>query len=212
MILLSTAYFPNIQYFSKIENYTDILIEQHENYVKKSFRNRCEILAANGKLALSVPIEKSTAEKIKITDVKIDYSENWQKNHLKALESAYALSPFYEFYIDDLIPIFEKKYEYLFDLNIDILKTVFDIIGIKKQIKLTDSFIEIDEQNQNDFRFSIHPKKQMQKLDNKFVAKKYIQTFSDKFEFIPNLSILDLIFNLGSESLEYLHKIKAKLQ
>ena len=210
MILLSTAYFPNIQYFSKLENCNEVLIEQHENYIKKSYRNRCEILAANGKLALSVPIEKSTAEKIKITDVKIDYSENWQKNHLKALESAYALSPFYEFYIDDLKPLFEKKYEYLFDLNIDIIKTVFDLIGIKKQIKLTDNFIEINEQNKNDFRFSIHPKEKMQKRDNEFVANRYIQTFFDKFEFVPNLSILDLIFNLGPESLEYLHKTLKK--
>ena len=210
MILLSTAYFPNIQYFSKIENFDNFLIEKHENYIKKSYRNRCEILTASGKLALSIPIEKSTTKKINITDVKIDYSENWQKNHLKAIEAAYGLSPFYEFYIDDIKPLFEKNHKYLFDLNLDILEIVFDLINIKKQIKLTDSFVEINEENSDDFRFSIHPKKQMQKQDNEFIANKYIQTFSDKFNFIPNLCILDLIFNLGPESLEYLHKTLKK--
>jgi len=204
-ILLSTAYFPNIQYFSKLENYNNVVIEQHENYVKKTFRNRCEILGANGKLSLSVPIEKSK-EKLKITQVKIDYSENWQTNHLKAIEAAYGLSPFYEFYIDDLKALFKNNYRYLFQLNSDILNTVFNLIGIKKQIKFTENFIKIDEQNKYDLRFSLHPKKHMQQQDNEFIANRYIQTFSDKFEFIPNLSILDLIFNLGPESLEYLHK------
>jgi hypothetical protein len=206
MILLSTAYFPNIQYFSKLANNEHILIEQHENYQKKSYRNRCEILGANGVLTLSVPIEKSS-EKIKISEVKIDYSENWQKNHLKALEAAYGLSPFYEFYIDDIKAIFETKHQKLFYLNKNILDTLIDIIGIDTKIEYSKNFIEIRE-NENDFRFSIHPKKKMQKPDNQFIANKYFQTFFDKFEFIPNLSILDLVFNLGPECLEYLHKTK----
>jgi len=208
MILLSTAYFPNIQYFSKIENFENIFIEKHENYIKKSFRNRCEILAANGKLTLSVPIEKSINEKTKITDIKIDYTEDWQKKHRKSIESAYAQSPFYEFYIDEIKIIFQKKYNYLFDLNMNILEIINEIIGIKNNINLTKKFIEIDNKNTNDFRFSIHPKKKMQKPDNFFIEKQYIQTFSEKFNFIPNLCILDLIFNLGPESLEYLHKTK----
>ena len=206
MILLSTAYFPNIQYFSKLANNTEIVVEANENYQKKSYRNRCEILAANGILTLSVPVEK-TEDKNKITDVRIDYSENWQKNHLKALEAAYGLSPFYEFYIDDIKAIFETKHEKLFDLNKNILDTVIEIIGIETKIEYSKNFIEIEE-NSKDFRFSIHPKKKMQKEDNKFIANKYFQTFFDKFDFAPNLSILDLIFNLGPECLEYLHKTK----
>ena len=207
MILLSTAYFPNIQYFSKLANNAEISIENDENYAKKTYRNRCEILAANGKLSLTVPIVK-TQEKINIKNVVVDYSEDWQKNHLKAIEAAYGLSPFYEFYIDDLKPIFEKHYKYLFDLNNEVLKQVLEIIGIKNYLKFTEEFTKPIETNKLDFRFSIHPKKKLQAEDNNFLANKYIQTFSEKFDFIPNLSILDLIFNLGPECLEYLHKTK----
>ena len=206
MILLSTAYFPNIQYFSKLANNTEIIVEGNENYQKKSYRNRCEILGANGILTLSVPVER-TGDKLLISNVKIDYSEDWQKNHLKAIEAAYGLSPFYEFYIDDIKAIFETKHEKLFELNKNILNTVTEITGIETKIEYSKNFIDIEE-NSKDFRFSIHPKKKMQIEDNKFIANKYIQTFSEKFEFIKNLSILDLIFNLGPECLEYLHKTK----
>ena len=208
MILLSTAYFPNIQFFSKIENNDDIIIEGYENYLKKSFRNRCEILGANGKLALTVPIIKETEPKVLISKVRIDYSEDWQKNHLKAIESAYGLSPFYEFYIDEIKPIFEKEFEYLFDLNNYIIEIVSEIIGIKTKIVFSEGFTDINNENNNDFRFTIHPKSKMQKIDPSFKSIEYTQTFADRFDYLPNLSILDVIFNLGPESLEYLHKTK----
>lgn len=210
MILLSTAYFPNIQFFSKIENYEDIVIEKHENYVKKTYRNRCEILGANGKLSLTVPITKEIGTKINIDKVKIDYSEDWQKNHLKAIESAYGLSPFYEFYIDEIKEIFSNNFDYLFELNNHIINTVTEIVGINSKITFSKTFTDIIEGNGNDFRFSIHPKTKMQKTDPNFITLKYTQTFADRFDFISNLSILDVIFNLGPESLEYLHKTKIK--
>jgi hypothetical protein len=204
--LLTTAYYPNIQYISKILLYKKVYIEQHENYLKQTYRNRCEILSANGRFALTIPVIQKNELKTKISEIEISYAENWQKLHFKALESAYSSSPFYEFYIHDFIKFFEKKPQNLFEYNTEILYTILEIIGIAKtKISFTNNFIEL-ENNYYDFRFSITPKKQLQTADNEFKTIEYTQVFAEKFKFDPNLSILDLIFNLGPESLLYLKK------
>ena len=199
--ILSTAYFPNIEYISKFLQYDRILIEANENYTKKSFRNRCNILSANGLITLSVPVIQNKNEKFLIKDTQISYAENWQKEHLAALESAYNSSPFFEYYIDDFKRFFINKYENLFEYNLEILKLILSIIGIEKHIELTSEFIEI-ENNYDDFRFNIS------KNRNTDLSQKYVQVFSEKFSFVPNLSILDVIFNLGPESILYLKRIK----
>jgi len=199
--LLSTAYFPNIEYILKFISYNNILIEQHENYIKKTYRNRCNILTANGISILSVPVIQNKETKTSVKDIKISYAENWQKNHLTALVSAYSSSPFFEFYIDDFKHLFTKKYERLLSYNIEILKIILSTIGIEKKIKLTTDFIPI-ENNYNDFRFSIS------KNRNNNYNKKYTQVFSEKYSFQPNLSILDVIFNLGPESILYLKSLQ----
>lgn len=205
MQLLTTSYFPPVQYYSKIVKDENVLIEQYEHYGKQSFRNRCDIYGANGKLTLSVPVIKGARLKILTRDIRIEYVEDWRKVHFKGIESAYRKSPFYEYYIDDIEPLFSKKHKYLLDLNNDILEVVNEILEINPSIKMTEDYIK-DTEGMDDWREGIHPKKSRQKEDKSFVATPYTQVFSDKLGFEPNLSILDLIFNLGPEAIDYLEK------
>ncbi len=203
-ILLSTAYFAPIQYYCKQIQYNSVLIEQWENYAKQSYRNRCNIFGANGLLTLSIPVVKATNKKIYTKDVRISYDTNWQKLHQKGIESAYKSSPFYEYYIDDIAPVFLKKWNYLLDLNMHINEVICDILEIENRLTLTDDFIPVNQSDYLDLRNSIHPKPSKSKEDNHFVPLPYTQVFSDKLGFISNLSILDLIFNKGNESIVYL--------
>lgn len=173
-----------------------VVIEAYENFQKQSYRNRCEILSANGKLSLFVPIIKGKDQRTPIQDIKVDYVTDWQKQHFKSIESAYNSSPFYEYIIDDFLFVFEKKEKYLFDLNLKILEQLFAYLETEKEPKLSSDYISKTEL---DFRNAIHPKAKMQKPDNAFVSKTYYQTFNDRFEFTPNLSILDLLFNEGPQ-------------
>ena len=200
-IILSTAYFPPISYIKLIDNADVVFIEQHENFVKQTYRNRCKILAANGEMSLIVPVEKNSGNKINIRDVKIDYVTNWQKQHLKSIESAYRNSPFYEFYIDDFIRIFEKKHKFLFDFNFEIIIKLFEDFDIEKELNFNKSF-EKEPVNLIDYRNKIHPKKIFSELA-KFTEKSYYQVFDDRFSFSPNLSSIDLLFNLGPEAVLY---------
>jgi len=197
LILLSSSYFPNIQYLSKFFWNDKLIIEGNENFQKQSFRNRCEILSANGKMSLFVPVVKGKDQKTKIKDVRIDYFTDWQKQHLKSIESAYNSSPFYEYIIDDILFVFKTKEPFLFDLNLKILDVIKSYLDIDRIPIISNEYIE---QSDFDYRNSIHPKSKMQKKDNDFFATKYYQTFNDKFDFIPNLSILDLLFNEGPRS------------
>lgn len=202
-VLLNTAYFPPIQYYDKIYNNNDVLIEQYETYGKQSYRNRCDIYGANGVLTLSVPVVKGAKKKILTKDIKIEYVTDWRKNHLKSIESAYSRSPYYEYYIDDIIPLFDKKYDFLLDLNNDIMSVVNEILDISPNVMMTDDYIQ-DIADVDDWRDGIHPKKSKIKRADNFVCKQYTQVFSDRLGFKPNLSILDLIFNSGPESADVL--------
>jgi len=203
--ILSTAYFGNIQYFTKLILYKNIFIEKYENYSKQSYRNRFEILSANGILSLSIPIKKTNELKTPISQIQIDYTENWQKNHLKSVESAYKSSPFYEYYIDDFINFLTKKHDNLLEFNTQITKEIAKSIGFNLEIKFSNEF-EIQNENFRDFRNSIHPKQKMQSVDNEFKIVKYYQVFENKHPFAQNLSILDLLFNEGPKTKEILKK------
>lgn len=198
--IFSTAYFPPISYFSEIKKADRFIIEKHENYCRQSYRNRCKVLSSNGILTLSVPVQKGKDIKEKITDVKIDYSTDWQRQHIYAIVSAYGKSPFFTYYSGLILEPIREKQEYLFELNEIMLKAILEMIGLKKDFSYSDSF-QKDLVGIYDFRNLIHPKRKDILSSN---TKSYIQTFSDRFSFIPDLSILDLIFNTGPEAKNYI--------
>ena len=137
-ILVNTAYFPPVQYVAKIEECTEIWIEQYESYGKQSYRNRCDIMTANGVMTLSVPVMKGSSVKMLTKDVQVDYSTNWQKLHFKGIESAYKNSPYYDYYIDNFMHFFERKEKFLLDLNTKILQELMDNLQLHRPIKFTE--------------------------------------------------------------------------
>ncbi len=199
-ILLSTAYFAPVRYFSKLAAYPEIYIEQHENFVKQTYRNRTVILGANGPISLIVPVEKGRSQKVKIKDLRIAYDEEWQRNHWRTIFSAYNSSPFFEYYADDVEMFFRKKHEFLFDFNQKITETILEILEIPIRLNLTDDFEQVPENCLN-FREQISPKTHLIDPDPHFIAQPYTQVFAEKFGFVPDLSILDLLFNEGPSAL-----------
>ena len=195
-ILLSTAYFPPIRYFSKLVSFPEIYLEQHEHFIKQTYRNRTVILGANGPISLIVPVEKGRGPKIKIKDLRIAYDEEWQRNHWRTIFSAYNSSPFFEYYADEMEPFFRKKHEFLFDYNLSILEVLLEILELRVILNQTVSFEQIPEDCLN-FREKINPKAHLNASDSQFEPLPYTQVFSEKFGFIPDLSILDLLFNEG---------------
>jgi len=195
-ILLSTAYFAPVRYFSKLAAYPEIYIEQHENFVKQTYRNRTVILGANGPISLIVPVEKGRSQKVKIKDLRIAYDEEWQRNHWRTIFSAYNSSPFFEYYADDIESFFRKKHEFLFDFNRKITETILETLEIPVSLTLTDDF-ELLPENCLNSREQISPKTHLIEPDPHFIAQPYTQVFAEKFGFVPDLSILDLLFNEG---------------
>jgi hypothetical protein len=210
-ILLSTAYFAPVHYFTKLVQFKKGYLEQFENFTKQTYRNRCEILGANGPVSLIVPVVKGRGRKIKIKDLRISYDTEWQRNHWRTIFSAYNSSPFFEFYQDDIRPFFEQKRKYLFDLNGEIHETICDLLEMENNLVLTDNFEKVPENTAN-FREAFSPKKQKAFPDPDFQPQKYTQVFSEKLDFVPNLSILDLLFNEGPNSFNILEKSCPKAQ
>jgi hypothetical protein len=195
--IFSTTYLGPVQYYAKLLAAEHILLERFEHYPKQTYRNRCIIYGANGPQILTIPVTKGQQLKTYTRDVQIDNTVNWKKIHFKAIESAYRCSPFYQFYIDDLIPFYEHKYEFLFDFNMDMIHTVCHILDIKIHITVTDQYMKEVTEHYNDFREKIHPKLQ---IEPEFKPPVYRQVFEPKWGFQPNLSIIDLIFNTGPDA------------
>lgn len=204
MLLLSTAYFPSLEYFVNFLKYEKVLIDIHETYPKQTWRNRCRVLTANGPMDLSIPVEKPSGNRTKTSEIIISSHYSWQKNHWRSIESAYRNAPFYIYY-KDLIEnlIMESKLLLLHHLNNEILKSILDELGVSKSAELTNSFIH-DLEGYTDLRFSISPKVKDQREKKEIIFKPYYQVFADKYGFQPNLSFLDLLFNVGPDSIEYL--------
>lgn len=202
-LLLSTAYFPPIPYFAALQQQETVFIEQFENFGKQSYRNRCEIMTANGVISLTVPVAKANSKTL-IRDLKIVYPTAWQKLHFKGIESAYKNSPYYEYYIDELMVFFEKKETFLFDLNLAILQTLLNLLNLSTTVRLTEDYIREGHPQYTDLRNAIHPKPSRRQAGFEFTPRPYRQTFSDRFSFMPNLSILDLLFCCGPEAAKWL--------
>jgi hypothetical protein len=203
--LLSTAYWPPIQYLAACIQYSKINIEYWETYTKQSYRNRCQIYGPNGIQLLIVPVEKGSFHKVLIKDLKITYDTHWQKNHLKSMEAAYRSSPFYEYYFDDILPIYKKKHTYLLDLNHEILNLTFN--WLKINVKVDKTILYEPTGNFMDFRNEIHPKIKATTIINQLQQPSYVQGFEQRHGFIPNLSIIDLVFNVGPESISFVQKV-----
>ena len=228
-VLLSTTYFGPVQWYQKLHRAEDVQIEQWESFQKQTYRNRCLIATTQGIQALTVPTERGGSPLIK--DTRISDHGNWRHLHWNALQSAYGESPFFEYYQDDIHPFFEQRWDYLLDFNEAIRTKICELIDIQPRVVLTENFLcpaeikEIKESafgtgyapkseanisqisfisaGQNiDFRSAIRPKNPLPDPD--FEPKPYYQVYQQKHGFLPNLSILDLLFNMGPESIFYL--------
>lgn len=203
-VLLSSAYLAPIEYYTKLLTADEIYIEQWENYNKQSYRNRCTVASPTGESALSIPIVKPDSSKALMKDIRISDHGNWRHLHWNALLSYYNSTPFFEFYQDDFRPFYEKKYDFLFDFNEEMRTLICDLIDINPNIKYTDAYVR--EFNGADFRETIHPKKDWREVSVNFTPAGYYQVFEQRLGFIPNLSIVDLLFNMGPESLLVLNQ------
>ena len=192
---LSTAYLAPIQYYSKLSTFDEIRIETTENYQKQTYRNRCLIAVANGTQILTVPIKKPETLKVLTRDIRISNHGNWRHLHWNALVSAYNMSPFFEYYADDFCPFYEKKYTFLIDYNEALQAIICNLLDIKPKITHTEIY---EPSVENDFRNVIDPRHPL--FDETFTVRPYYQVFREKHGFIPNLSIVDLLFNMGPES------------
>jgi len=218
--LLSTTYFGPVQWYQKLNRFDHVLLEQHEHFLKQTFRNRCIIATTQGLQALTVPVEAPpqpspvgrefciglSLSKTPIKDVRISNHGKWRKEHWNALQSAYGESPFFEFYEDDIRPFFEDHWEYLLDFNMAITQKMCELLDIHPHIELTSSYLNSLPTGEGwggaDFRSVIHPKHPKEDAD--FIAKPYYQVYQERFGFLPNLSVLDLLFNMGNEAVLYL--------
>ena len=226
--LLTTAYFPPISYFAAIAEDMEglvkrkgedrksfpsspllpsvIYIEACENYQKQSYRNRCHFYAADGKQSLSFPvIHAEGTHKHLISEMRIDYSTPWIMQHKRAIISAYRTSAYFEYYQDELFSILDSRPEKLIDLNTRLLEFFLEKTCIRAEVRITETYSQ--DTDCVDLREIIHPKRQNRILEEMDLKKPYFQVFSEKYGFIPDLSIMDLLFNEGPDSITYLKKL-----
>lgn len=199
MALFIPTYFSPISQYSEIVKTNDVVFEMEDNFQKQSYRNRCYIFNTNGKQLLNIPVKdgsKGISTRKKTKDMLIENTIPWQDHHLKSLQTAYRTSPFYEFYEDDLLPIFTKKYHFLQDLTLDTFSFVIDALQMDEKYTITSEYV-VDVND--DYRHLAAVKNQLHQQKNN-----YIQMFDDKHGFLPNLSILDLLFMEGPNAISYL--------
>lgn len=198
---LSSAYLGPVEYYSKLVTYDKVYIEQYDHYMKQTYRNRCTIAGPDGDIALSIPTVKPENPKCPMKDIRISDHGNWRHMHWNAIESAYNSTPFFEYYKDDFHPFYEKKYEFLIDFNEELCKLICQLTDIEPHMERTTEYKTNFASEEYDFREAIHPKKDFRKADPEFIPYPYYQVFETRNGFRPNLSIIDLLFNMGPESL-----------
>jgi len=201
-VLLTSCYLAPLSYYALLMKAGRAVIETRDNYQKQSYRNRCHIAGANGMLSLSIPVKKPDGVKCSMKDVRIADHGNWRHLHWNAILSAYNSSPYFRYYEEDLRPFFEKRFDFLLDFNEQLRQLICRLIGIETAVTFTDHYIAHPTPGTGDFRELIHPKRR-----SPFRTPPYYQVFADKQDFIPDLSIVDLLFNMGNESRLILRKI-----
>lgn len=221
MVLLTTAYFPPIEYLAAIANECRfnpgmtvvepavVYIEACEHYVKQSWRNRCRFYAADGAQTLNFPVRHEDFGK-PISQMRIDWKTDWLTRHERAIISAYRTSPYFEYYQDELFAILDSRPELMLDFNTQILRFFLRKTGIPADIRFTSEWeaVTIEGDKVTDLREAIHPKRPNTILKDLGLERPYWQVFSPKYGFIPGLSIMDLLFNEGPDSICYLKELK----
>ncbi len=198
--VLSSSYLAPIQYYSKLKNYSKCIIEHHEHFPKQTYRSRCDVYSPNGILTLSIPLVKRNHRQ-SIKDIKIAYDHNWQKLHWRSLESCYRRSPFFEYFEDDFLPFYtDKKFDFLLDLNESLNQEILKLLKLKPTYAFSAEYLKTYP-DADDFRDIISPKVNLS-ADKQFNPNPYMQVFEPRHKFLPNLSIVDLLFNEGSRALE----------
>jgi len=200
MVYLSTAYFPPISWLTLLYQKKEVSIDLWESYTKQSYRNRCRIATSNGLMDLSIPVKKPYGNQSKTRDILLDNQQNWQQNHWRGIKNAYQSTPFFIHYEEGIQKIINTDFEFLWQLNHELIEHIADEINMDYSINYTKDFME--ETDENDFRFKIHPKQ-----DEIMNYPPYYQVFDDKIGFQQGLSSLDLLFNLGPEAILYLDKL-----
>jgi hypothetical protein len=197
-MIFQPTYFSPIYQFQKLVNADEVFFEVQDNYQKQSYRTRLKIYTPNGLQSLVIPIKHQKGVRLLTKDVEIEYAFDWQKKHLKSLQNSYRSSPYFEYYEDDIMPIYKKKEKYLIDFLFKTQELSFEMLQIDVNYQKTKEYIPKYPKDQ-DFRFLNDPK-----LKEVFPIKKYTQVFEGKHGFIPNLSILDLLFNEGPNAISLL--------
>ncbi len=197
---IESQYFGSVQYIKQIAKANSAVIDIHEPFKKMSYRNRTTIVSAQGPLLLTVPLQNGRDQKLPFHEVKISYSENWPSKHIKALSSCYKRSPFFEYYEDGLSRLLKTEYPYLLDLNMQIIEWLSKVLKTEFNISKTTEATSYLDPNFIDVRDTSN----MSKLSQNIANQVYPQVFSDKIEFIPNASILDLLFCMGPSANIYL--------
>ncbi|MEO6167556.1 MAG: WbqC family protein [Chitinophagales bacterium] len=196
-ILMDTNYLAPVALFAEVESFSTVIFNTEQKFRKSTWQNRCKIAGANGPILLTVPLEGGRGTRKMIKDVRISYEQRWQQVHWNSICSAYRKSSYFEYYEDQFRPFYEKQYLFLMDLNVDLLTMCFRILSMGCEIKPSDGPLQADDENSTAFiskpKFNVVP---------------YYQVFQERHGFIAEVSIIDLIFNMGPESKAYLQKIK----
>ncbi|MBR8538265.1 WbqC family protein [Carboxylicivirga sediminis] len=200
--IIPLTYLGPVQLFSHIVNADAVVIEQQANYQRKTYANRCSIAGANGPMHLAIPVTNIKGSRTSIKETVISYDMDWQKQHWRSIVSAYNSSPFFEYYADDFAPFYHKQYKYLIDFNMGLFKTMLDELELDVNIRLSDEYVATSDQP-NDLRRIIHPKS-LPENDKQYQTIEYRQVFAEKYSFVPNLSVIDLLFSKGPETYDIL--------